>query len=66
LKHTKKSGNGAKAENDKLYRRGIDYPAYKGCKMHLVMDEKELLKWFTHEELREAGYPKPDAYHGSL
>lgn len=54
-----------KIEDDKLYARGTDYPAYKdGIKMHMVMLGKELKKWFTEDEL--ADYPQPNAYCGSL
>jgi len=51
----------------KWYRRGRDYPPYKdGVKMHKIMEEKELFKWFTPEELKKMGYPKKDGYTGSL
>ena len=56
--------------DDKMYRRGRDYPPYaKGkvnawVKMSIAMQGKEVKEWFTEEELK--GYPKPDAYTGSL
>lgn len=54
-------------EPEKLYLRGRDYPYYKGhVKMHLAMNGKELLTWFTFEELEEEGFPHPNAYTGSL
>jgi hypothetical protein len=54
-----------KIEDDKWYRRGRDYPPYKGhVKMHLTMQGKELKEWFTEDELKD--YPKPNAYMGSL
>jgi len=54
-------------EKDVWYRRGKDYPYYKNhCKMHLTMKGEEVLKWFTEEELTKEGYPKPNAYCGSL
>lgn len=52
-------------EDDKMYRRGRDYPYYKDhVKMQLNMHGKEVKQWFTEEELRD--YPKPNAYCGSL
>lgn len=60
-------GDEMKIENEKMYRRGIDYPAYReGVKMHLCMSGKELKEWFSEEELTKENYPHPDAYHGSL
>jgi hypothetical protein len=54
-----------KIEDDKMYRRGKDYPPYKdGVKMSIAMSGNELKRWFTEEELKD--YPKPDAYTGSL
>jgi len=54
-----------KIENEKNYRRGVDYPAYRNhVKMHIAMSGKELRQWFSDEDLKD--YPKPDAYAGSL
>jgi len=54
-----------KQTDEKRYRRGKDYPPFKdGVKMDLTMQGKELKTWFTEEELE--GYPKPNAYSGSL
>jgi len=54
-----------KIEDEKMYRRGRDYPYYKnGVKMDLAMQGKELKQWFTEDELKD--YPKPNAYTGSL
>jgi hypothetical protein len=54
-----------KIEDEKWYRRGVDYPPYKdGVKMSLAMSGKELKTWFTEDELKD--YPKPKAYAGSL
>lgn len=52
--------------DDKWYRRGRDYPPYTkdGIKMSMAMEGSELRQWLTEEELK--GYPKPDAYTGSL
>jgi len=54
-----------KINDEKMYRRGRDYPYFKkGVKMPLAMDGKELRAWFSEEELK--GYPDPDAYCGSI
>jgi len=54
-----------KIEDEVFYRRGRDYPAYKNhIKMPIAMTGKELKKWFTEAKLK--GYPKPNAYAGSL
>ena len=58
-----------KVNKTKVYRRGIDYPAYAPkrfdeCKTTMVMTGEELLIWFTEDELKD--YPKPNAYSGSL
>jgi len=51
----------------KWYRRGRDYPPYKdNVKLSMTMEEKELMEWFTKEELKEMGYPKKGQYTGSL
>lgn len=58
-------GEHLKIEDDKVYRRGRDYPAYKDhVKMSIAMTGKELRQWFTEDELE--AYPKPNAYTGSL
>lgn len=52
-------------KDEEWYRRGRDYPYYKGhVKMSLAMKGKELREWFTEEELKD--FPKPNAYDGSL
>jgi len=52
-------------EDEKWYRRGRDYPPYKGdVKMTIAMQGKEVKKWFTEKELKD--YPKRSAYVGSL
>ena len=54
-----------KVEDEQWYRRGRDYPPYKGnVKTALAMLGKELKKWFSEKELKD--YPKPNAYAGSL
>ena len=58
--------NKDKIERDEYCWRGRDYPAYNinGVKMHLGMPRTEVEKWFSKAELE--GYPRPDAYVGSL
>ena len=58
-------------EDEKLYRRGRDYPPYatakKGegsVKMPMSLYGKEIKFWFTEEELKD--YPNPKGYTGSL